>query len=413
MARILGVTLPATGHLLSQLPVLTELARRGHQVSCLSLPRYRDLILKAGVNYLALPVTEQEEAVFGDLADQPRGMQLLPLYARLLDWTVTILGRLQAIFPAPGSPVAPIGPEAPEMTLPDLILADAACPWSWRLARRLHRPCVTLVPSFAWSLPVMLSSPSALLDLRPQARHVPDLIRAQGRLSRYGGEGGRPPWAFLAPGGEQVLVLTSRAFQPWPWSVPRHWRFVGPTSALGDRPEGNGPTSSAAQIYVSLGTVADAQLPWWRRAAEALAPPPETAGLPVLLATGPKLRPEALGALPPNIRVTPWADQPDELRSAGVFVTHGGMNGVGEALRLGVPMVVSPQSMDHFWVASRLQRLGAAVNVGPHPTVRQLRWAVERVRGDGRYRKRAAALGATLWEAGGVEAVAEEVEALL
>lgn len=398
MAEVLGVTLPATGHLLSQLPVLAELARRGHRATCLSLPRYRALIEGCGVQFRALPVTEQGEREFAALAEAPqgpssRGLLLLPLYTQLLGLTPRLLGDLQT------------GRGA----VPDVVLADAACPWSWRLARRWGVPCATLVPSFAWTPSSLLSSGPALLDLWPQLPGLPGLMRAQARLARLEGEVHRPPWALLAPGGERVLVLTSRALQPAAWSVPRHWRFVGPTSEVPAPP----PEQAGRQVYVSLGTVADAQPDWWRHAIRALTPAPGEAARPALLAVGAAVGAHQLGPLPGHVRVTSWADQPRELLASRVFVTHGGMNGVGEALRLGVPMVLSPQSMDHFWVASRLHRLGAGVNVGPQPSVRALRRAIARVWDDPGYAVRARRLGEGLLAAGGAARAASEVEGLL
>lgn len=395
MADILGITLPATGHLMAQLPVLAELARRGHAVRCLSLEPYRALIEGFGVDFEALPVDAGTEQKFINLAaDHPRGLPLLPLYTRLLETTPALLEAL-ARRPDP----------------PDAVLADAACPWSWRLACRWGRPCATLVPSFAWTLPSTLSSPAALLDLGPQLPSLPALVRAQHHLARIGNEPRRPVWAFLEPQGERILVLTSRDFQPAAWSVPRGWRFIGPTSPAGDEP--SQPAPDRPQLYASLGTVVGAQLPWWRTAVAALTPPPGDPGWPALLATGPQISAAQLGPLPPHIRLTPWADQPRELAASRVFLTHGGMSGVGEALRLGVPMVVSPQVMDGFWVASRLHRLGAGLNVGPRPDARTLRRAVERVWSDPRFAERAAELGRGLRAAGGARRAADEVESLL
>jgi MGT family glycosyltransferase len=417
MASVLGLTLPATGHLMSQLPVLAELARRGHEVSCMSLPRYQAMIEHFGVRFQPLPITEQDEQDFAALSTphlpqlkqvqsqqvqseqvqsqqvQSRGLLLLPLYACLLDITPRLLPALQDTC----------------STLPDVIVADAACPWSWRAARRWSRPCVTLVPSFAWTPTTLLSSPSALLDLWSQLPGLPTLMRAQARLARHEGEAFRPPWAFLEPGGERVLVLTSKALQPTAWSVPRHWRFIGPTSPA---PPAQGETLRR-QVYVSLGTVAEAQLSWWRAAVQALAPGPGQSTWPTLLAVGPVVTQEQLEPLPDHVRLTPWADQPKELQASRVFVTHGGMSSIGEALRLGVPMVLSPQSMDHFWVASRLHRLGAGVNIGPQPSVRRLNRAIDRVWNDPSYAQRARQLGMSLLAAGGAERAASEVEALL
>jgi UDP:flavonoid glycosyltransferase YjiC (YdhE family) len=49
-----------------------------------------------------------------------------------------------------------------------------------------------------------------------------------------------------------------------------------------------------------------------------------------------------------------------------VFVTHGGMGSVHEALAFGVPMVLFPQMIEQSLVASRVAALGAGVQLTQH-----------------------------------------------
>src|SRR6185503_18859644 len=61
-----------------------------------------------------------------------------------------------------------------------------------------------------------------------------------------------------------------------------------------------------------------------------------------------------LGALPPNVVVVPRTPQHTLLEKASVFVTHGGLSSVKEAIWFGVPMLVFPLGYDQHGNAARI-----------------------------------------------------------
>ena len=130
----------------------------------------------------------------------------------------------------------------------------------------------------------------------------------------------------------------------------------------------------------------------------------------VVLSVGHDLDPAVLGPLPPNVHVRASVDQRAVLERADVFVTHGGMNSVHEALVTGTPMVVVPQAADQPLVARRLDELGAAVWLrGAHPGPEAIRAAVHRARRP-EVRAAAAALGADMLRLPGPAGAADVVE---
>ncbi|MFC5062158.1 nucleotide disphospho-sugar-binding domain-containing protein [Actinomycetospora atypica] len=68
------------------------------------------------------------------------------------------------------------------------------------------------------------------------------------------------------------------------------------------------------------------------------------------------------------MHVTDWVPQTLVLQSADLFVTHGGYNGIREAVRHGVPMVVVPQFGDQDHNADRIAALGLGARVPPAGT---------------------------------------------
>ena len=58
-----------------------------------------------------------------------------------------------------------------------------------------------------------------------------------------------------------------------------------------------------------------------------------------------------------------FVPQLEVLARAALFVTHGGMNSVNEAMYAGVPMLVVPQGADQPLVAGRVVELGAGLSI--------------------------------------------------
>ena len=119
---------------------------------------------------------------------------------------------------------------------------------------------------------------------------------------------------------------------------------------------------------------------------------------------------EDLGRPPPNFIVQPYVPQLEVLRRARAFVTHGGMNSVGEALSFGVPVVVVPQMGEQEIVGRRVEQLGAGLFLPKAAvTAEALRAAVRRVIAEESYRHQASRVGETFRAAGGVRRAADAI----
>jgi zeaxanthin glucosyltransferase len=85
----------------------------------------------------------------------------------------------------------------------------------------------------------------------------------------------------------------------------------------------------------------------------------------VALATG-SADPGSLGPIPGDWLVRPFIPQVALVRHATLAITHGGNNGVIEALASGVPLMVLPFSTDQFAVAADLERTGLGRVLDPN-----------------------------------------------
>jgi UDP:flavonoid glycosyltransferase YjiC (YdhE family) len=106
-------------------------------------------------------------------------------------------------------------------------------------------------------------------------------------------------------------------------------------------------------IYVSFGSYAQIDdSAFWKRFLSCLGLKPDW---DVIIGLGGRLKPEALGVLPPNVRAFEWVPQLAVLREADCAVIHGGISTINECIHSDVPMVVYPyDTTDQFGNAARV-----------------------------------------------------------
>jgi MGT family glycosyltransferase len=328
-ASVAFVGFPALGHTLPSLPLVRAMVRRGAAVDYMTSPELGRLVESAGARFVPYPA----EGIAGltrpgDVAAYLT--QVTTAAAGLVPWLMPML-RDRA-----------------------LAVVDASALWGWVAARSLGLPCATSVTTFALA-------PALLRMLR-----APDLPPLEGAAAaalaelntRYAA-GLDEPADLLVTRGDLKLVHTSRQLQPAGRYLDASHVFVGPLAderpELGPRVE---PSGERPLAYVSLGTIFNRDVDLLRRCARAL----EAAGFEVVVSLG-NAAATVPDGWPAGTRVYPFVAQDHLLARAALFVTHGGLNSVSEALARGVPMIVIPHEVDQHLVARRVAGLGAAVVV--------------------------------------------------
>lgn len=148
------------------------------------------------------------------------------------------------------------------------------------------------------------------------------------------------------------LVYTLREFQPFADDFPEEkFHFIGPSVYA--RREESFPTLSKPVIYISIGTILKGGENFFHACMEAF----EKKKVTVVLSVG-NFKTAKLGNIPDNFIVRNRVPQISVLNQASLFITHGGMNSVSEAMVSGVPMVVIPFVSDQPVNAEQVARLG-------------------------------------------------------
>lgn len=148
------------------------------------------------------------------------------------------------------------------------------------------------------------------------------------------------------------LVYALRQFQPFAEDFSEnHFLFIGPS--VYDRREEAFPALSKPVIYISIGTILKGGGNFFRTCMDTFRIEPVT----IVLSVG-SFEIAKLGRIPENFIVRNHVPQIAVLKQASLFITHGGMNSVSEAMVSGVPMVVIPFVSDQPVNAQQVEKLG-------------------------------------------------------
>ena len=154
---------------------------------------------------------------------------------------------------------------------------------------------------------------------------------------------------------ELNLVYILREYQPYSEEFSdKYYKFLGPSiyerkTAYLDFVKKERPV-----IYISLGTVLKGTVSFFQDCISAFA----DENVDVIISAGQRFNTRKLKNHSSNIHIYNSVPQIEVLKIADVFVTHGGMNSISEALVYGIPMIVIPFVSDQPVNAQCVEKLG-------------------------------------------------------
>lgn len=130
----------------------------------------------------------------------------------------------------------------------------------------------------------------------------------------------------------------------------------------------------------------------------------------VILSVGNKIEISSLQHIPDNFVVRNYIPQLEVLKQVDVFISHGGLNSVSEALYYHVPVIAIPMVNDQPAVSKRINELGAGLalkmeEVTPDILLR----TVHTILSNPIYKNNCINIGNSFIEAGGYKKAANDV----
>jgi MGT family glycosyltransferase len=377
-------------------PVVSEFVRRGEEILYYATEPFRANILATGAQF----------ASYGDPA-----LFISPAHTgglhSVMAWEI---GLAEQLLPRLIDEI--------QAAQPDYLLIDSMCPWGNLLQQILDLPAVCMASVFVPN-PDRVTVEEMVRITYGQAPK-PVLLAGIDAMNTYIETSRRIDHSFgtISPSIVEFfsnrqplnLVFTARGFHPDGDSFGPEYKFVGPMLNF-DRQDAASATDLPLTgddplIFISMGTIFNDQPEFFRACIGAYSDAP----FRVLISLGSKVDRSALGELPPNIHIREYVPQLTVLQHASLFLTHGGMNSVSEALANAVPLMVLPQHGDQHLVAAQVERAGAGVRLTPADIFPQrLRELAETILRDPRFAAAARAVANEFSQSGGASAAADAV----
>ncbi|MBU5440414.1 macrolide family glycosyltransferase [Paenibacillus sp. MSJ-34] len=390
MAKVLFVNGPASGHVYPTVGLVEELAALGEEVTYVSSHEFRSQLERLNVAFVAYDNFLSR--------DNPFDTQLY------MSFVLKILKSYEVILP--------IVMELAERHSFDYFIHDSMYGCGTAIADLLGIPHIAACTSFIHAERFTNKSDKEANRLQENLLLLKRFrVLAAGIERKFGLKRRIEIHNVFFNEGNINLVFTSEQFQPFGGTLDGRFKFIGPCLTNRFDSAANCQTEERDRdkrtIYISMGTVYNDVRSLYELCCEALS----SFDGRVIMSVGNQVDLNALeGKIPPHFTVVRFAPQLEILQRSDLFITHGGMNSVNEALYYHVPLIVVPMAADQPMVGERVAELGAGIMLDRHTmTADRLRDAVEEILQTPEYAVHSARIGDGLRAAGGQKKAIEEI----
>ncbi|PEU50773.1 hypothetical protein CN395_29395 [Priestia megaterium] len=322
--KLLFLISQSHGHINPTLPIAKELVRRGDKIVYYSIERYIKKIKEIGAEVKII------DDVFGFTPE--KNHQVKPptpqqVTSKLSEYLSTQLRYAHTLFDAVSSESY------------DGIIYDPMCVWGHAIANQINIPKATFHSSIVIKPNFNIFKDFFSLPYQEIPKEIKMIFTSEEDLN---------------------LVPVLYDFQPEKEKINSSYKFISPTIIKRNREKGIlliEKIKDKKLIYISLGSVLN-NPKFYAVCIEAFK---NTDWQVVMVA---KSLPDNVD-IPKNFIIMEFAPQLDILPHTDIFISHGGMNSVNEALWFGVPMVIIPQNADQPFIANKIMEKGLGKTLQP------------------------------------------------
>ncbi len=345
MARVWFYNIPFHGHVNPTTPLMRELVLRGEEVTYFSGPAFEKVISATGARYRAyknLGAFEQSRTV-----------------AHIIHLGNLVAETTHALLPEVLSAV--------EAEKPDYLIFDMSAPWGGVASRRYGIPALASFPHLPFHWRTIFNDKrvfrKAIQSIKPGYGYWRQLRRQTAMIIKDFKLRDPKDINVLSSSAALNIVFSTRYFQPYERHFDEAYLYVGPEIATERQDEPLEIRQDAGQllIYIAVGTVYRADLQFFQHCQQAF----DDKRYRVIMSVGKAINPADLSPFPQNFTVAQYVPQLAVLDHADVFITHGGMNSISEAVYYGVPMIVVPNTIEQALNAARIEQLHAGIYLEP------------------------------------------------
>lgn len=339
MNKILFVNGNLRGHFNPTLPVVRELVSRGEEVWYFAFDIFKDELEAAGAHFISAG-SEMDEFI-----STFKAFGVHPFYT-LLEYKVKY-----------DSAMIPVLLERIKDLVFDVLVYDSYLGGGSVLQSVLNIPSVCSTTTFALKkLP--LTQEQLLRGSNAQLDHVYHILD---ELCSKWGVNTPDVTEFFASAGNTTIVYTPKEFNPGGTAFGDSYIFTGPSIAIRQKEDDfpwqalNGNTL----IYISMGTINTDLSDFYKICMRAF----HGSGYQSVMSVGNKIDFASLGEIPDDFIICRQVPQLELLKKSALFISHGGLNSINEAIYFGVPTIVLPLMNDQFITAMQVAKLGLGITL--------------------------------------------------
>ncbi len=334
MSKVLFLNGSAQSHIYPTLPLVKELVDRGEKVTYFSTDKFREIVGKTGARFIPCDDIPIEAG-----RDNDHVRMLLSLFIESMDKVI---------------------PRVLEHTANekyDYIIHDSILGCGKQIGEILKLPAISTF--------VELIQPRVTDDGRFGTGTVSsglmyEFLQVARKLKKKYYITMPPLKELFQNKGELNIIFSSRYFQPCSEMYGDDYVFIGPSCGYPEEMQSDFPFEKLENkkvMYISMGTIYNNDTSLIRLFIDTF----RHTDWIVVISAGYNMDISQLENIPGNIIIKRYVPQLQILKRVDLFITHGGMNSISEAILCNIPMIVIPQSADQPVVARRIEMLGAGV----------------------------------------------------